>query len=127
MNSKFESYFNRRYNLSSRTIVTTYQSARTVRKAIDDFESSNNLKIRSDGKLFLLLNFEFMVYRPLREDVKLRPRLDIRIRKDITTILKRAGDNISKKPNNDGISAHEIASAGLQVWESLSTLSKDSW
>lgn len=96
-----------------------------IAKAISKFETENLDKrviVRSDAKLFLIINYSSMVYYPLL-DAKDPDKNDLKrqIFKEVQKILNVAQDMAKE------ITAHKILQAGNEIWDSLKTLGKSSW
>ncbi len=96
-----------------------------IAKAISKFETEELREraiIRSDAKLFLVINYKAMVYLPLRDSPKFSElELKKEIFSEVQKILK-AAQEISTE-----ISAHQVLIAGSKIWDSLKTLSRGSW
>ncbi|WP_318641854.1 hypothetical protein [Flavobacterium ardleyense] len=96
-----------------------------IAKAINKFEveeMTENSVVRSDAKLFLLINYRTMVYFPLRNSSKFTERgLKRKIFSEVQQILREANQYSTE------ITAHKVLQAGSEIWNSLGTLSGDSW
>lgn len=141
---KFDSYFNRyldnllhrnrepnaefrfvqRANLAQSKIddLTIEQ---VIVKAINKFEAEkleSGEIVRTDAKLFLVMNYSSMVYYPLSGIGNFnKNELKHQIFSEVGKILNEAHEMSSE------ITAHKILQAGNQIWDSLRTLSKGSW
>lgn len=96
-----------------------------IAKAINKFEVDElpaRTLVRSDAKLFLMINYRTMVYFPLKDSTKFSElELKKEIFSEVQKILKTAQE-ISTE-----ISAHQVLIAGNKIWDSLKTLSNGSW
>lgn len=141
---EFDKYFNRYFNFLTKrgsneinqtqyiqkfdlaqSDLNTLTIEQVIAKAINKFEVEELLEraiVRSDAKLFLMINYRAMVYYPLKDSPKFS---ELQLKKDIFSevqqILKTA-QNTSME-----ISAHQILIAGNEIWDSLKTLSRGSW
>jgi len=100
-----------------------------IQTAINRFEANQSepdfIRVRSDARLFLLLNFDQMVFRPLTAARNLN-NISGSISEDVTNILETARIATKEKRESE-ISGHEVLNACSRLWGSLKTLAKDSW
>lgn len=96
-----------------------------IAKAINKFEVEELPErsiVRSDAKLFLMINYRTMVYLPLKESRKFS---ELELKKEIFDEVQKILKAAQKKSIE--ISAHQVLIAGSEIWDSLKTLSKGSW
>ena len=139
---QFEKYFERIAIKSHRTIHGYYKVKsssdlksvenlsilrieQVIAKSILDFESKflkDDIIIRSDAKVLLIINFTDMVYYPLTMGSKKDPgKMKREIYEEVQQILEQA----SKEHKE--ISSHNILEVGLKLWNSLKVMSNESW
>jgi hypothetical protein len=106
-----------------------YYILRIIRKTINEIATEKHL--RSDAKYFLIVNFHFLVVKPLCKQKprgrylleELYPSLEEDIKNDIILIIKSA-DEESK---DQEISGHQIMQSIDKLWKKLKTTSFEIW
>lgn len=97
----------------------------SLRKIIDKANSQfAKNRLRSDAKLFLLLNFGEMVAGPLAKANVPQTTITRDIEKDIQTVVKLAADIV---PASDQISSHQVVSAVNVMWGKMKSLAHKIW
>lgn len=96
-----------------------------IAKAINKFEVEELTEkaiVRSDAKLFLMINYRAMVYYPLKNSSKFSEiELKRKVFSEVQQILRVANRYSSE------ITGHKVLQAGIEIWNSLGTLNGDSW
>jgi hypothetical protein len=106
---------------------------RMIKYAIDI--SDPTMRLRSDAKFFLMVNFHQMIIRPLidhppfkKSDSNIPPEdLRIAIEEDINSIVKGSIINTNEFKGGEGVSGHEIMKSIDQLWSSLKTTKFELW
>jgi hypothetical protein len=153
MKNKIDIYYKRAYaevvkdyygkNLNLESEELTFRTKETlpvkiveiINRAVLDFENESErlnyqVTLRSDALYFILINFDMMVYRPLKIVIE-EPMLIQHIYEDIGTILRASLFDKIKRDNSASkeieISGHDVVNAGVKNWQKLKTLYNDSW
>lgn len=116
-----------------RKLPDEYCLLRIIRKVINENPSAKS--IRPDAKYFLIVNFHYLIIKPLHKQrplYKQRPRvlleemyptLEEDIRSDISTIIL----NAEKESNEDEISGHIVMRVIDKLWKELKTTRFEIW
>jgi hypothetical protein len=116
-------------NRPDRKTPDEYYLLMIIRKTINEISTKKSL--RPDAKYFLIVNFHFLVVKPLWKKKtrgrylleELYPSLEEDIKNDIILIIKSA-DEESKDPE---ISGHQIINTIDKLWKKLKTTSFEIW
>ena len=127
------SFFLRRRNIADEALIQRdsisedFTQFDVIQKAILVFERDlgEGWVLRDDAKLLIFLNFDKLVYRPLRRVMQVL-ELNQKLYNDVSSVLQ-SSKNLKSESDDKEISSHDILKAGLEKWNSLQTVSSKTW
>jgi hypothetical protein len=115
------------YDVLYREFSDQYELRYWLDQYAEELQGATGLRVRTDARYLLLINFAEMVIRPADRAKKVPPR-EFRevVRDDMRTVLGAAAEQ-ARRVDAREISGHQIINALPNVWGRLKTMAYNVW